>query len=384
MSIMTLRPLLSALPRYRTGIASCSTRTAAPRVLCPFALRFYTTAKQAKPACKMGKKSKSSAPTEEHLILPQHPARVAGGAPIVDTHTHLISTFSAYRSKYKAGKHATVYDFVREVYRGHGVDAIVDVYCEAPEHETWKEIADSALTEEDRKEKWGGLEYWFVMGVHPHEAKNYTDEVERTILEAMSHPRCVGWGEIGLDYHYDNSPRNVQQEVFIRQLKHAVRLGKPLTIHTREAEEDTERILKEHVPKDHRIHIHCYTDSPEWAARMLEHFPNLYIGITGVITYATNLNTSEVIRRMAALSDSDPDAPLRIILETDAPFMTPSNIYGALKDCKGRLPLSHSAMIPWTAEWTANVANERIGEPRWDTERVMRESRENARKMYGV
>ncbi len=87
---------------------------------------------------------------------------------------------------------------------------------------------------------------------------------------------------------------------------------------------------------------------------------------------------------MAALSDSDPDARLRIILETDAPFMTPSNIYGALKDFKGRLPLSHSAMIPWTAEWTANVANERLGEPRWDTERVMRESRENARKMYGV
>ena len=71
----------------------------------------------------------------------------------------------------------------------------------------------------------------------------------------MSHPRCVGWGEMGLDYHYDNSPRDLQQEVFIRQLKHAVRLGKPLTIHTREAEEDTERILKEHVPKDHRVSV---------------------------------------------------------------------------------------------------------------------------------
>jgi Tat protein secretion system quality control protein TatD with DNase activity len=69
----------------------------------------------------------------------------------------------------------------------------------------------------------------------------------------MAHPRCVGWGEMGLDYHYDNSPRAIQQEVFIRQLKHAVRLGKPLTIHTREAEVDTERILKEHVPSDHKV-----------------------------------------------------------------------------------------------------------------------------------
>lgn len=67
----------------------------------------------------------------------------------------------------------------------------------------------------------------------------------------MKHPRCVGWGEMGLDYHYDNSPRDIQQQVFIRQLKQAVNLKKPLTIHTREAESDTERILKEHVPKEH-------------------------------------------------------------------------------------------------------------------------------------
>ena len=61
---------------------------------------------------------------------------------------------------------------------------------------------------------------------------------------------------MGLDYHYDNSPREIQQEVFIRQLQHAVRLGKPLTIHTREAEEDSERILKEHVSKDHRVRVY--------------------------------------------------------------------------------------------------------------------------------
>lgn len=69
----------------------------------------------------------------------------------------------------------------------------------------------------------------------------------------MSHPRCVGWGEMGLDYHYDLSPRDIQRIVFRRQLKHAVRLGKPLTIHTREADEDTEMILKEEVPKEHKV-----------------------------------------------------------------------------------------------------------------------------------
>lgn len=89
---------------------------------------------------------------------------------------------------------------------------------------------------------------------------------------------------------------------------------------------------------------------------------------------------------MAAHAGASPDAALRILLETDAPFMTPSNIYSALKDCKGRLPLSHSAMIPWTAEFTADVANERgaAGEAHWDAERILRVGRENARRMYGV
>jgi TatD DNase family protein len=72
---------------------------------------------------------------------------------------------------------------------------------------------------------------------------------------AMAHPRCVGWGEIGLDYHYDNSPREIQQEVFVRQLRQAIRLGKPLTIHTREADEDIERILKAEVPKSHKVRL---------------------------------------------------------------------------------------------------------------------------------
>lgn len=113
----------------------------------------------------MGKNKKSSVPHEDHLLLPQHTACPhPASAPIVDTHTHLLSTYSFYRSKYKQARYTTVYDFVRELYKDRGVDAIVDVYCEAPEHKTWKEIADSALTDQGRRELWGGLEYWFVMG----------------------------------------------------------------------------------------------------------------------------------------------------------------------------------------------------------------------------
>ncbi|KZT30008.1 hypothetical protein NEOLEDRAFT_1054835 [Neolentinus lepideus HHB14362 ss-1] len=327
----------------------------------------------------MGKnnKKKFQVPDESHLLLPAHPSSTSGQTtPIVDTHTHLVSTFSVYQGKYREGKHASIFEFVKSMYNrpgSHRVEAIVDVCCEAPVQRVWKELADSALTPDGREKDWGGIEYWFVMGAH--EAKVYTDDVEKDILEAMTHPRCVGWGEIGLDYHYDNSPRKIQQDVFRRQLRHAVRLGKPLTIHTREAEEDTERILKEEVPRDHRIHIHCYTDSPELAQRLLDHFPNLYIGITGVITCSTNLNTSAVIRNFT----SSPSSAMRILLETDAPFMVPSNLYPSLPTLKGKLPLCHTAMIPWTAEFVSGVAG--IG---WDTEKVMRVGRENARAVYGV
>lgn len=317
---------------------------------------------------------------EDDLQLPKHSSASSSSSVIVDNHTHLLSTFAAYRQKFPSGKHESVFDFAKSLYRdtgsdGHVVRSIVDVWCEAPVRKEWKELADSAITEEQRAQNWLGMDYHFVMGVHPHEAKGYNDSVEKDILEAMEHPRCAGWGEIGLDYHYDLSPRGVQQEALKRQLRSAVQLGKPLTIHTREADEDILRILKEEVPKEHKIHIHCFTDTLHLAQSLLDHFPNLFIGITGVITYSTNENTSAVIRHLAA----DSSKPLRILLETDAPYMTPSNLYNAIPHVKGRLPICHTGMIPWTAEFVADIAGDA-----WDTDRVLRESRDNAQFVYGV
>ncbi|KAJ7705597.1 Metallo-dependent hydrolase [Mycena rosella] len=341
----------------------------------------------------MGKKSgkQNKLIPESHFRL-THPS-VSPASPIVDTHTHLASTFELYRHKYPAGDYTTVFDFVRGLYVPAGVQDIVDVWCEAPVRPLWREFADSAVTEEGRRDLWGGMGYWFVMGVHPHQASEYTDAVEADILEAMAHPRCVGWGEMGLDYHYDNSPRPVQQEVFARQLRCAVRLGKPLTIHTREAEEDTERILKAEVPKDHKIHIHCFTDSPAFAQRLLDWFPNLYIGITGVITYSTNTDTSTTVRNMFAVPASSPPPRLRIVLETDAPYMVPAPIYAdpafVAPDAKGKkLPICHSGMVPWTAGFVADLLPRGEGEGEgaegWDAARVMTVARENARAVYGV
>jgi TatD DNase family protein len=109
----------------------------------------------------MGKK-KPSTPGEEYLLLPTPPSTWN----IVDTHTHVASTFSNYRLRYKQGKHQTVYDLVRTMYEGRNVESIVDVWCEAPVEKQWKEFADSALNPEHRQTLWGGLEYWFVMGAY--------------------------------------------------------------------------------------------------------------------------------------------------------------------------------------------------------------------------
>ena len=106
-------------------------------------------------------KKKSSTPGEEYLLLPSPPSNFS----IVDTHTHVASTFEFYRTRYKQGKHQTVYDFVRAIYEGRNVESIVDVWCEAPVNKLWKEFADSSLNPEDGQRLWG-LEYWFVLGLY--------------------------------------------------------------------------------------------------------------------------------------------------------------------------------------------------------------------------
>jgi TatD DNase family protein len=97
----------------------------------------------------------------------------------------------------------------------------------------------------------------------------------------------------------------------------------------------------------------------------------------GVITFSSNENTSQLVRQMFATATQS--SPPRIILETDAPFMVPKNIYGSLPAVKGRLPLCHTAMIPWTAEVVATLGGEG-----WDVDRVLELGKTNAHKVYGI
>lgn len=182
-------------------------------------------------------------------------------------------------------------------------------------------------------------------------------------------PLKVAWGEIGLDYHYNNSEPAVQRTVFEQQLRRAVDLRLPIVVHTREAEEDTFRIMTSIVPTGHLIHVHCFTDSPEFARKMLGHFSNCFFGFTGVITFKSALQAQEAVRVV----------PInRLLLETDAPYMVPSSVprpQGG-KD-RRRTTVSHPGHIPLVAKKVAELKHIHEDE-------VLRATRENARQMYGV
>ena len=196
-------------------------------------------------------------------------------------------------------------------------------------------------------------------GVHPHHAKDYSDEVEEKLKELHKNEKVVAWGEMGLDYHYNQSPPDVQRDVFARQLKMAISIGKPMIIHTREAEEDTLRIMKEIVPVDWKIHIHCFTSSLTFAQQLMAHFTNLVFGFTGVITFGNAQDVQNVVQNV----------PIeRMILETDGPYLAPAPFRGMV---------ATSGMIPKIADKIASLK----GVP---VEDVYLHARKNTTKIYST
>ncbi len=154
---------------------------------------------------------------------------------------------------------------------------------------------------------------WASAGVHPHDASKWTDECGPMLRERMGHPRVVALGEIGLDYHYDFSPRDVQERVFVAQMGIAAEAGKPILIHTREAWDDTFRLIEEHWrPTGLPGVMHCFTGGPAEARRSLE--LGFLLSFSGVVTYPK----APEVREAALLTPLD-----RMLVETDAPYLAP-------------------------------------------------------------
>ncbi len=154
---------------------------------------------------------------------------------------------------------------------------------------------------------------WASVGIHPHEADQHADLGEAALLEATKHPKVVGIGETGLDYYYDKSDREVQQALFRTHISVARETGLPLIIHTRDAEEDTFRILDEEMGKGgFPALIHCFTASADFGRKVLD--LGLSISISGIVTF----KNAQDLQAVVATIPAD-----RILVETDSPFLAP-------------------------------------------------------------
>jgi TatD DNase family protein len=149
-----------------------------------------------------------------------------------------------------------------------------------------------------------------TVGVHPHEAAKVTPGTYDDLRRLGRHPKVVAFGEIGLDYYYDHSPRDTQREVFIHQLDIARDLNLPIVIHTRDAWEESMDILATHWNGPGILH--CFTGNPEQAAQALK--LGFHLAFGGVLTF----KTGEAVRESARITPDD-----RLLIETDAPFLAP-------------------------------------------------------------
>jgi TatD DNase family protein len=161
-------------------------------------------------------------------------------------------------------------------------------------------------------EKYEGV--YAAAGVHPHDARLYDEAAESRLLEVVRRGSpVVALGEVGLDYHYDNSPRDVQRRVFARQLKIARAEGLPVIIHTREADEDTAEILRAELTEENAGGVmHCFGGGPALAETALG--LGFMISFAGNVTFRKAENLREVARTV----------PLeRLLVETDCPYLAP-------------------------------------------------------------
>ena len=155
--------------------------------------------------------------------------------------------------------------------------------------------------------------FYATIGVHPHDASKANAETYRRLAELAAHPKVVAVGEMGLDYHYDHSPRSVQRDVVVEQMRIASDARKPITIHTRTAWEDTIGLLREHwLPTRLGGIIHCFSEGPREAEQALE--LGFHISFAGIVTFPK----ATAVQEAARLTPAD-----RLLIETDAPYLAP-------------------------------------------------------------
>jgi TatD DNase family protein len=198
---------------------------------------------------------------------------------------------------------------------------------------------------------------WATVGVHPHDAASCDAALEAELARLAAAPRVVAIGEIGLDFHYDHSPRAQQEQVFRRFIQLARQLKKPIVVHTRTAPEETLQILAEENARDVGGLIHCFSENKPFATRALD--LGFDLSFSGIVTFKRALDIQEV----AAWAPAD-----RILVETDSPYLAPIPLRG--KRCE-------PAYVLHTARFVAGLR----GIP---LEELAEQTSQNAQRLLGV
>lgn len=211
--------------------------------------------------------------------------------------------------------------------REAGVGAFLNISTRQSE---WDRVVGTAQREDD---------VWASIGIHPHEADNHADLGESALLEAAENPRVIGIGESGLDYYYDKSDREVQRALFRTHIGVSRKTGLPLIVHTRDAEDDTYRILAEEMEKGaFPALIHCFTATEDFGRKVLD--LGLTISLSGIVTF----KNAKELQEFAAKVPKD-----RLLVETDSPFLAPVPHRG--RPCE-------PAYVRDTAEFVAGLRSE--------------------------
>lgn len=202
------------------------------------------------------------------------------------------------------------------------------------------------------------FEYIYAtVGVHPHEVGKLEDNDEEIIRSLCSHPKVIALGEIGLDYYYDHSPRELQKSWLIRQLEVAKDVKLPFVIHNRDAHEDIMKIVRDELPFEKSGVFHCFSGSWEMAKELLD--MGIYLSVGGPITFKNARKTIEVVKNM----------PLDMLLiETDCPYLTPEPFRGRRND---------SSYMRLTAEKIAEIREKSI-------EEIADITTKNAEKLFNI
>jgi TatD DNase family protein len=263
-------------------------------------------------------------------------SRLPTGQTVIDSHCHLdLDDFDADR------------DALLERAADAGVAAMITIGASGPIEHNHAAVDLAARYEQ----------VFATVGIHPHEAAIVTDDVVDVIAGLARAPKVVAIGETGLDYHYDNSPREAQRDAFRRFVALARRLEMPLSVHLREADDDAAAILREEHASEVGGVIHCFSGDARAARLFLD--LDFHLSFSGIVTF----KTAEPIREAARLAPAD-----RILIETDAPFLAPIPFRGRRNE---------PALVIQTATAIAEVRGESL-------EAIAATTHANTSRLFGI